>query len=321
MARLHHCEDCGYFMENDILNPDSGECHRRAPYGADASGMSVAVQQRAVFTAGRVSDTLFSEVPVYLNKDQFALTDTTDPLPVGAGVGDGFHDNTITMFSGAFNYKVAEILVVASRLNTGAATVGVAPTINIALATISGTSTSILHNVEVPITGAGNVNPFNAAGDDLVRFRYVLPVPLEVGGRTLGFWIELDDTNSEDKIAQCRNPMITLTVGVDTPQSNPFSLLDDKTTFWCGQFRKASAPQTEKCWTCDYFNPLNPGVDNTGQCRFHAPRKFDQATIPSMTQPAKSSLDYSLLFANIEDGNDNFCGDYKPSVDTPPDPV
>lgn len=59
------------------------------------------------------------------------------------------------------------------------------------------------------------------------------------------------------------------------------------------------------CINCDYFNELNPGVDNTGQCRRMPPRGIDTKSLPEGTDPIN-------VFPYIEDSTTEFCGQFKP---------
>lgn len=66
------------------------------------------------------------------------------------------------------------------------------------------------------------------------------------------------------------------------------------------------------CWYCDYFF-LDSGV--SGQCRRKAPCSIDYQSIPGTAETAGSRV-----FALIDDASTNFCGDYKPALDSREDP-
>lgn len=63
---------------------------------------------------------------------------------------------------------------------------------------------------------------------------------------------------------------------------------------------------TVKCINCDYFNALNEGVDNSGQCRRWPPRGIDEKAIPS------SESDENVFpFIEDADADNEFCGEFK----------
>jgi hypothetical protein len=61
------------------------------------------------------------------------------------------------------------------------------------------------------------------------------------------------------------------------------------------------------CINCDFFNALNPGVDNTGQCRREPPRGIDDKSLPVGEDPIN-------VFPLIDDAEVEFCGEFKTSV-------
>jgi hypothetical protein len=61
------------------------------------------------------------------------------------------------------------------------------------------------------------------------------------------------------------------------------------------------------CKNCDFFNELNPGVDNSGQCRRMPPRGIDDKSLPTGTDPVN-------VFPLIDDGSTEFCGQFKLST-------
>lgn len=68
------------------------------------------------------------------------------------------------------------------------------------------------------------------------------------------------------------------------------------------------------CWNCDYFNTLNEGVDNSGQCRRRPPRGIDAHAIPE-------GVDDENVFPYVEDGTTEFCGEFKLSTSEIPDAI
>ena len=62
-----------------------------------------------------------------------------------------------------------------------------------------------------------------------------------------------------------------------------------------------------QCWNCDFFNTLNEGNDNSGQCRRHAPRGIDSKSIPDNETS-------DAVFPEISDGTTEFCGEFKPNT-------
>jgi hypothetical protein len=68
------------------------------------------------------------------------------------------------------------------------------------------------------------------------------------------------------------------------------------------------------CWNCDYFNTLNVGVDNSGQCRRRAPRGIDTKSIPL-------GVSQSNVFPYVEDGTEEMCGEFKLNTGVIPAPV
>jgi len=73
---------------------------------------------------------------------------------------------------------------------------------------------------------------------------------------------------------------------------------------------------TVNCWNCDYFNTLNEGVDNSGQCRRRAPKGIDEKSIPT-------GVSNTNIFPYVEDGTDEqeFCGEFKLNTGVIPTPI
>jgi hypothetical protein len=68
------------------------------------------------------------------------------------------------------------------------------------------------------------------------------------------------------------------------------------------------------CWNCDYFNTLNEGVDNSGQCRRYAPRGIDTKSIPAYVPDIQ-------VFPYVDDGMNEGCGDFKLNTGVIPAPI
>jgi hypothetical protein len=63
-------------------------------------------------------------------------------------------------------------------------------------------------------------------------------------------------------------------------------------------------PKEVICWNCDYFQPAAVDENNTGWCRRKPPRGIDQKSI---TEPV-NTFD---VFPPVEDGIEEWCGDFK----------
>lgn len=320
--KSYTCSLCNFFKSNTILSANSGECHRFAPTGKDANGMSNGLRDAKYYEAGTILDSIFTETDVYLYKNQFELLDEADPLPVSKGTAAGLDSNEVFPFNPPFGLSIFSIQCTASLANTGADTVGTLPVLKLKIFRINGPNATLVTTLEMPTQSLSNIGIFGNATDAFVRFSsYVDPVVSISSASLFGFEIELDTTNSPDYIAEIRNPMVMIRCYRFWSPTNPFSMIPDKTIIRCGDFKPLIDSPNEKCWNCDYFEPADVGVDNSGHCMKHAPGKFDQATIPDGIQPNELLLDYTNLFPLISDGNDNFCGDYKLSTTEIPTPV
>lgn len=319
--KSYNCSKCHFFKTNTALSENSGECHRKSPTGKDANGLANGLRDARFFEAGVISDTIFSETDVYLYRNQFELLDEADPLPVSKG-STGLNSNEIFPFSPQFGMNLYSIQCTASLANTGAATIGEAPILKLKVYRIYGSTVQLLNTLEMATATTSTIGIFGDLVDGFPRFSaYVDPLLSIPSNALFGFEIELDTSNSEDYIAEIRNPMVMLRCYRTYSPTNPFSLIPDKTIIRCGEFKPLIESSNEKCWTCDHFEPANIGVDNSGHCMRNHPGKFDQATIPDPFQPNELLIDYTNLFPLISDGNDNYCGDFKPSTTIVPDPV
>lgn len=315
------CETCHHFITNTVLSANSGECHRRSPRGMDGGGMSVGLPFQENYQAGVISDTLFSEEPVYLYKNNFEIGDEASPLPIGKGLAVGYNSNEISPFICSFGMQVFNIRLCFSRANTGDTTVGAAPILKIILASVRATTTLVLNTFEF-VLNPSHIHPFNYANDDFYEnHMYSVDFPTLDASWPFAFWIDLDTTSSPDYIAQIRNPMMLIRARRVFAVTNPFSLIDDKTIRWCGDYKPKSNNPSIQCWNCRYFEAANIGVDNSGHCRRNAPHKFDQSAIPGILQPIETSIDFTNLFPLITDGTNNYCGDFSKSDSAIPTPV
>lgn len=317
----YSCDQCHFFKTNTLLSPDSGECHRKSPTGMDSNGMSVGLQKRQYCQAGVISDAIFSETPVLLYRNQFELLDEADPLPIAKNGNVPLSTNEIFPFIIDTFASIFIVRVYSSLLNVGAASVGASPVLKINLVAITNAGSSVVGTIEVPVPSA-SAGVFGNAVDKPASFaiQFTDDQLFQLSNGHFGFYIDLDTTSSPDYIAEIRNANVLIQTLRVFDASDPFPIIEDRNTFWCGQF-KTRGVRTERCWDCDYFNALDVGVDNSGQCRRNAPSKFDQQTISSSAQPSSTNINYQYLFPNIEDGTDNFCSGFKPSTTTVPDPV
>lgn len=322
MMKNYNCSLCHFFKTNTSLSENSGECHRKSPTGKDANGMANGLLDGKYYEAGVISDTIFTETDVYLYKNQFELLDEADPLPISKGTAVGLNSNEIYPFKPTYGYSVYSIQCSASLANTGAATIGDLPVLKFKIYQIGGTDSTVISTAEIPVVQPGSLGVFGNAVDQYAFFSgYLDPVVFISNSLLFGFEIELDTTSSPDYIAEIRNPIVVVRAYRFYAPTNPFSMIPDKTVIRCGDFKPLVASLNEKCWTCDHFEPENIGVDNSGRCMRNYPGKFDQASIPDAQQPNAQLIDYTNLFPLISDGNDNFCGDYKPSTTDIPDAV
>jgi hypothetical protein len=236
MTRTYNCWKCDHFMPENVLTSLAGRCTRRAPRGLSQNGL-----KEIWFNAGLISEfliggpglmTVISRGGVFTTTHLVWFEDT-----------EGMNDNDSFPWVIPAGYKLTKLVVALSRANTGAASVGTAPVLNINVAQVGGTAMTNLATVPVPIDPA-HCHEYDHATDDFVISEYDLPVPVAIGMGLWGLRIDLTTASDPNVITQLRNPMIGALARYDPEltdalSKNKYALIPDGTANRCGKFKPA----------------------------------------------------------------------------------
>lgn len=239
-ARL--CWNCKYFQATDPESALDGICKRHAPKNRDFQSFNIADQLSFMMEAGDVGGALVSGGVLPLIKTGI----NGQPPTCHATNATGLDANDIVpIATPLFSCGPVYIRVNASRMNSGAGTVGAEPTLKVQCVGVSGTGQSDQWEVDVPCNG---VQP-NGTGTDSFAYGYaeinpVSPSTLQFA-RLTGFRVDLSGTTEND-VAEVRNLMIGVegtnhagNLSLTPPTSAAkWGQISDGSTQFCGEFAK-----------------------------------------------------------------------------------
>lgn len=237
MERL--CWNCHFFEHDPELNPYSGKCRRNAPKGLDANTLYVTGQQQAhLFKLGLIDSTIFKSADSPLNL--FANAESPFTLPMSDG--NGFNANGCFPLFTTPAHKVTTVSFQCSLVNTGAATVGDNPILEIGVYAVTANADVLAFLVEIPIPPA-SVGVAGNTTDNLVLVHHNIPVPLPEGGGVGGTFAAKIHLYSgdENKIGEIRNPFLATEIEeVSETYAGPaFPWISRGNIDWCGEFKQS----------------------------------------------------------------------------------
>jgi hypothetical protein len=241
------CWNCKFFEADDPETLLTGVCRRHAPRGVDFSSYGLPEQTDSRIDIGHclAAGTMVGDALIPL----FNLG-AGDALPptCHAANGTGMNANDILPLELPSPWRPVRAYVSASRLNTGAASVGANPVLKIQPISIEGDSQIPGETIEIICDGA-DCQAHDTGTDNFVDFQYVFPLTNPVLSGLVGFRATLDGT-SEDEIAQVRNLKIGLlladnigSAGAPNPITSKakWAVISLGNTDFCGEFEKAIA--------------------------------------------------------------------------------
>jgi len=240
------CWNCQFFIADDSESSLAGICVRKAPKGADFSAFNLANSYcyRIDFGHCLAAGTMVGDDILPLHIDGNA-----DNMPPSCHAADvtGMNENDILPFvlpNG--NYYGVTFTVSASRLNTGAGTVGLLPKLKLQPVRVMG-DTQLGGDVLELIMSASHVQPHDTATDDFSTIVCNIPNASNILTGLIGFRVDLSGT-SPNYISQVRN----LKIGVELSQvigndavSPPTSKakwakITDGSQQFCGDFKQTT---------------------------------------------------------------------------------
>jgi hypothetical protein len=239
------CWNCKFFAADDPETLLTGVCRRHAPRGVDYSSLNLPEQTDSRIDIGHclAAGTMVGDALIPLH-----ILGAGDALPATCHAANdtGMNANDILPLELPKPWRPVRVRVSASRLNTGAATVGANPILKIQPIIIGGDAQGAGETIEIVCDGA-DCQPHDTGTDKFVDFQYVFPLANLVNGGLVGFRATLDGT-SEDEIAQVRNLKIGLLLGDNIGTAGSPSPIKSKAkwavislgnTDFCGEFEKA----------------------------------------------------------------------------------
>jgi len=240
------CWDCQFFIADNAETLKTGICVRRAPKGADFSAFALAnaysyrLEMGHCLAAGtQVGDAV---IPLHIDGN-------ADNMPPTCHATDatGLNANDILPFSlpeGA--YFAVKFTLSASRLNTGAATVGLIPKLKLVPVLVRGDDQAAGSVIELPLA-PGVCQPHDTATDLFSTHQITLGLENYLLTGLIGFRLDLSGT-SEDYISQVRNLKLgiemALTVGNNstTPPTSKakYAAITDGSIQYCGDFKRTT---------------------------------------------------------------------------------
>lgn len=231
------CWNCKYFEHNNEQGIYSGRCRRHAPRGVDMNGFGTFETAIAVrLQAGIVGATIFkaaSDPLLALNYDSSAT------MPTGKSA-TGYEAHDVFPLLVPAGYKAVSAVFCASLVNTGAATVGAAPTMDIELYSVVagsvalvGTGTIVFDQADVGVEG--NTTPQFVK--KTVNFSLLYP---DLGNKLIAIGVKLVD-DDEDLISEVQDPMVCIeaskNLSVDLDEY-PFPWVVNGNIVGCGEFEQ-----------------------------------------------------------------------------------
>lgn len=279
------CWNCKFFQHDDSGGafPNGGVCRRYAPQGRDTNGLA-ANKQLIEVQFGIVDETIYkaanSPLPLFLNQQ------ATAALPCIAAAG-GYNANTIWPWLNDGNWTLEGMRVMASLANTGAATVGANPVLQIEAYIVDGTTKTLYHTVDLELGAGDTVGIEGNVTDSLCRW---LVTDLYQANATAmhapafgGFAVKLTDDNP-DLIGEIRNPMLSVLLSRYVPAitNATFAYLQRGDSMQCGDFVPTTGSDPAlPCPNCKYFTLF----ESIPYCRRHAPKQMDiNTTLPLANQ-------------------------------------
>jgi hypothetical protein len=240
------CWDCQFFIADNAATVKTGICVRKAPTGADFSAFALANAYSYRLEMGHclAAGTMVGDAVIPLHIDGNA-----DSMPPSCHATDatGMNADDILPFSlpeGA--YFAVKFHLAASRLNTGAATVGLNPKLKLVPVRVNGDDQGASSVIEL-ILSASSCQPHGTGTDLFSSQNITLGLENYLISGLVGFRVDLSGT-SEDYISQVRNLKIgiemALVVGnnsITPPTSKAkFAAITDGSIQYCGDFKRTT---------------------------------------------------------------------------------
>lgn len=241
---VRECRNCEFFIADDPLLLTTGVCRRHAPRGNHYQSFGLADQQNFVVEMGTIdgAGTVFEDAitPLYLGGGSTVGLYPSCPPNNLAGV----NSNNImpaTIISDAYAPVFLEVF--ASRMCSGAATVGLNPVLHLVAVSVRGNDCLAGWTADIPIRPS-TVGVKNSVTDIFVRES----LDLDVLGFSGPLGLRLDLTGAtENDIAQIRNFKIGVlfarrseNIGVNPVTSKSKWATISESTKWCGEFKPRS---------------------------------------------------------------------------------
>lgn len=243
MTRNYFCWKCDHFLPDNVLTALSGRCTRKAPHALSQNGFGAAPAE-IWYNAGIVNPILIGGPGLMTVISRSG--DITQKHLVWFEDTEGLNDNDSYPWVIPAGYQLTKLCVALSRANTGAATVGIRPVLNLNIATVGGTAITTLARVPVPLDPL-HCGILDAAADNYQFVEYDLTPPLSIPAGLWGIRIDLVDGLDENVIVQVRNPQIGALVRYNhnlalTANSSlaKYAAIPDGTTNRCGKFKPAT---------------------------------------------------------------------------------
>lgn len=238
------CWNCHFFVADDPLTALTGVCRRHAPRGVDFQAFGIAEQKSMRIDMGLCdgSGTLYEEAVVPL-KAQGGVPTGLDSCPADnlSGIDSNILNPSVVTLDA---YSPVGILVAASRMNSGAGTVGTNPVLHLQSVSVYGDHCLNGWSVDIPITPA-NVSPKDTATDIFVK--EYLEVSENGFTGLLGLRVDLTGATEND-IAQVRNLKVGVVfarrvgnIGLTPPTSKAkWANIADGSADFCGEFKNST---------------------------------------------------------------------------------
>jgi hypothetical protein len=240
------CWNCHFFIANDPAAALDGVCVRHAPKGFDFSSFNLAnlYSYRLDFGRCLAAGTMEGDavLPLHINGDG----DSTPPTCFATDASGLNNDGILPFVLPAIARSPITVNVSASRLNSGAASVGSAPILTLVPVNVGGDTQAAGVPLLIPIPPA-SVQVKDTATDLFVDINAVIEILPSINPGLIGFRADLTG-DTENDINQVRNLKIGILMGnrigpTLTPETSKtkWAQITNGSTQNCGEFK----PTTE----------------------------------------------------------------------------
>jgi hypothetical protein len=311
-----NCINCKFYVHTGDNGPNSGECRFDAPKALDVNAFAATARKKYHVSMAniRTDDDIASGILLPLYPAQFPPPAPDPQLLPTALNAVGLNSDTVCPFAIPRGFSLTGIAVNYSLANCGAPVPASSVDLDVIVCEVAGTGNTNEHTISIPLP-----NTYVGAQANLVDNFHDTFFSTENNApywshSLVGAYLDLT-TASADKISEIRNPVIGLEFSDYIAPGNPWGIIRDENTGWCGDFApKPSTPINIKCWQCHYLNAPDPEMYDFGFCQRYAPTAIATASLPGFWKTVDERL-WEYTYPRMSNAKyTDWCGKFKKST-------